>query len=39
VRSIKDSCLDRVIFFGEESLRTAIENFVVHYHRERNTKV
>jgi putative transposase len=36
VRSIKESCLKRVIFFGEESLRTAIQNFVVHYHRERN---
>ena len=26
VRSIKESCLDRMIFFGEESLRTAIQN-------------
>ena len=22
--------------FGEESLRTAIQNFIVHYHTERN---
>ena len=36
VRSIKESCLNRMIFFGEESLRTAIENFVAHYHSERN---
>jgi transposase InsO family protein len=36
VRSIKESCLDRVIFFGEESLPTAIQNFVAHYHSERN---
>jgi putative transposase len=36
VRSIKESCLDRMIFFGEESLRTAIQNFVAHYHSERN---
>src|SRR2546428_3372439 len=36
VRSIKESCLDRMIFFGEESLRTAIQNFVAHYHTERN---
>jgi transposase InsO family protein len=36
VRSIKESCLDRMIFFGEESLRTAIPNFVAHYHSERN---
>jgi putative transposase len=25
VRSIKESCLNRIIFFGEESLRTAIQ--------------
>jgi hypothetical protein len=25
-----------MIFFGEESLRTAIQNFVAHYHNERN---
>jgi transposase InsO family protein len=36
VRSIKESCLNRVIFFGEESLRTAIQNFVAHYHSEGN---
>ena len=36
VRSIKESCLDRMIFFGEDSLRVAIQNFVAHYHTERN---
>ena len=36
VRSIKETCLNRMIFFGEESLRTAIQNFVGHYHSERN---
>ena len=36
VRSIKESCLDRLIFFGEDSLWTAIQNFVGHYHGERN---
>ena len=36
VRSIKESCLDRLILFGEGSLRTAVHNFVAHYHRERN---
>jgi hypothetical protein len=25
-----------LILFGESSLRTAIQNFMVHYHRERN---
>jgi putative transposase len=36
VRSIRESCLDRLILFGESSLRTAIQNFMMHYHRERN---
>ena len=36
VRSIKESCLERMILFGERSLRTAIRNFIVHYHTERN---
>jgi putative transposase len=36
VRTIKESCLDRMILFGEDSLRTAIQNFVAHYHIERN---
>ena len=36
VRSIKESCLDRMIWFGEASLRKGISEFVTHYHRERN---
>lgn len=36
VRSIKESCLDRMIFFGESSLRKGIREFVLHYHGERN---
>src|SRR5207302_683373 len=36
VRTIKGSCLERMILFGEESLRTAILSFVAHYHTERN---
>ena len=36
VRSIKEGCLNRIIFFGEKSLRRAITEFVEHYHRERN---
>jgi hypothetical protein len=36
VRTIKESCLERMILFGEESLRTAIHNFAAHYHTERN---
>ena len=36
VRSIKESCLERLILFGESSLRTAIQNFMAHYHSERH---
>jgi transposase InsO family protein len=36
VRSIKESCLNRLILFGEHSLRRAIREFVTHYHQERN---
>jgi putative transposase len=36
VRTIKESCLDRMILFGEGSLRRAIQEFVGHYHHERN---
>jgi transposase InsO family protein len=36
VRSIKEECLERMIFFGEASLHRALREYVVHYHRERN---
>ena len=36
VRSIKDECLSRMIFFGERSLRKATRQFAAHYHTERN---
>jgi len=36
VRSIKESCLDRLILFGERSLPVALRLFVEHYHHERN---
>jgi transposase InsO family protein len=36
VRTIKESCLERLILFGEGSLRKAIHDFVMHYHHERN---
>ncbi len=36
VRTIKESCLDRMILFGEGSLRKAIHEFMAHYHLERN---
>jgi len=36
MRSIKDECLDRMIFFGENSLRNAVREYLAHYHSERN---
>ena len=36
VRTIKETCLERLILFGEGSLRKAIHDFVLHYHHERN---
>ena len=34
--SIKSECLSRMIFFGEHSLRKAVQEFLLHYHGERN---
>src|SRR6516165_8740504 len=36
VRIIKECCLERMILFGESSLRKAIFEFIAHYHFERN---
>ena len=36
VRSIKESYLERMILFGEASVRKATAEFVAHYHLERN---
>lgn len=36
MRSMKSECLNKMIFFGEASLRRALEEFVAHYHGERN---
>jgi len=35
VLSIKSECLNRMIFFGEGSLRRACSSFLEHYHSER----
>ena len=35
-RSLKEECLNRMIFFGEKSLRKAINTFLEHFHSERN---
>ena len=36
VRSIKEECLNRMIFLGEASLRHAVKEYMAHYHAERN---
>ena len=36
VRNLKESCSDRTILFGERSLDRAVQEFVAHYHFERN---
>ena len=36
VKSVKDECLSRLILFGEASLRRALQNYLAHYHQERN---
>jgi transposase InsO family protein len=34
--SLKSECLDRMIFFGETSLRNAVREYLIHDHGERN---
>jgi len=36
MRSLKEECLLKTILFGEKMLRTAIGEFLEHYHAERN---
>ncbi|MGH7307181.1 MAG: integrase core domain-containing protein [Candidatus Rokuibacteriota bacterium] len=36
VRSVREECLDRLILFGERRLIRALDEFVAHYHGERN---
>ena len=36
VRSIKEECLDQIIPLGERHLRLAIDEYVEHFHLERN---
>jgi putative transposase len=36
VRTIKESCLERMILFGEDALRTAVKEFIAHDHGECN---
>ena len=36
VRTIKEDCLDRMILFGEQSLRNSVQHFIAPYPCERN---
>jgi putative transposase len=36
VRSIKEECLERMVFVGQGSLRRAVGEYMAHYHEERN---
>ena len=36
VRSIKSECLDRIVFFGTDSLHRALAAYAAHYNAERN---
>jgi putative transposase len=36
IRSAKEECLSKILFFGEGSLRRALREYVAHYHSERN---
>jgi transposase InsO family protein len=36
VRSVKQECLSKLIWFGERSLRRALQQYLAHYHEERN---
>jgi putative transposase len=36
MRSLKDECLYRLIFFGQKPLQAAAVSYLVHYHAERD---
>ncbi len=36
MRSLKEECLERMIFFGDRSLQAAVSSYIEHYHAERN---
>jgi transposase InsO family protein len=36
IRSIKEECLERMVFFGEKSLHAATLSYIAHYHAEGN---
>src|SRR5262245_47311218 len=36
VRSVKEECLSKLILFGESALQRALNDFIEHFHYERN---
>ncbi|MSO22251.1 MAG: hypothetical protein EXQ58_03130 [Acidobacteria bacterium] len=36
VKSVKEECLGKLILFGEASLKRALQQYLIHYHQERN---
>ena len=36
VRSIKEECLSKLVFFGQQGLEYALREYMAHYHEERN---
>ena len=36
VITVKEECLAKLILFGESSLRRALQEYLLHYHEERN---
>ena len=36
IRSVKSECLSKLIFFGERSLRHALDQYILHHRHERN---
>ena len=36
VRSVKQECLSKLILFGEASLQRALNEYIAHFHGERN---
>ena len=36
IRTVKDECLGKLIFFGRASVERALKAYVEHYHAERN---
>ena len=36
MRSLKEECLNQMIFFGQDHLERVTREYMIHYHRERN---